>query len=89
MVLAEMIIDSCSSFPSSSIFQELQRIHDTGFFSPVHSLEDKFQQVRVERGSSNKKSSSSLHSNISKFRFASEPRFRFVQNKSLITVFYV
>jgi len=48
MVLAEMIIDSCSSFPSSSIFQELQRIHDTGFFSPVHSLEDKFQQNRLE-----------------------------------------
>lgn len=34
--------------PTSGIFQELQRIHDTGFFSPVHSLEDNFQQNRLE-----------------------------------------
>ena len=43
-----MLLDmdaASNSLPSSSIFQELQRIHDTGFFSPVHSLEDKFQQV--------------------------------------------
>lgn len=42
----EMDASYCA-LPSSSIFQELQRIHDTGFFSPVHSLEDKFQQVNV------------------------------------------
>ena len=41
MVLEE----GCYSLPSSTIFQELQKIHDTGFFSPVHSLEEKFQQV--------------------------------------------
>jgi len=41
-------MDASYALPSSSIFQELQRIHDTGFFSPVHSLEDKFQQNRLE-----------------------------------------
>lgn len=41
-------MDASYAIPSSSIFQELQRIHDTGFFSPVHSLEDKFQQNRLE-----------------------------------------
>lgn len=47
-MVVKMLLDmdaSCNSLPSASIFQELQRIHDTGFFSPVHSLEDKFQQV--------------------------------------------
>lgn len=43
-----MEMDASYALPSSSIFQELQRIHDTGFFSPVHSLEDKFQQNRLE-----------------------------------------
>ena len=41
-------MDASYALPSSSIFQELQRIHDTGFFSPVHSLEDKFQQVSFD-----------------------------------------
>lgn len=41
-------MDASYALPSASIFQELQRILDTGFFSPVHSLEDKFQQNRLE-----------------------------------------
>ena len=40
-------MDASYALPSSSIFQELQRIHDTGYFSPIHSLEDKFQQVSL------------------------------------------
>jgi len=41
--------DSSHTLPSSSIFHELQRIHDTGcYFSPVPSLEDKFEQNRRE-----------------------------------------
>ncbi|XP_065655998.1 Krueppel-like factor 6 [Hydra vulgaris] len=40
--------ESLNALPSTSIFQEMQRIHDTGYFSPIHSLEDKFQQTRLE-----------------------------------------
>lgn len=40
---------SLHTLPSSSIFHELQRIHDTGYFSAVYNnLEDKFQQNRLE-----------------------------------------
>lgn len=41
-------MDTSHALPSSTIFQELQRIHDTGYFSTVHSLEDKFEQNRRE-----------------------------------------
>lgn len=30
-----------------SIFQELQLVHDTGYFSAMPSLEENWQQVRV------------------------------------------
>lgn len=46
---------SCFPSPSGSmdvlanhsIFQELQLVHDTGYFSAMPSLEENWQQVRV------------------------------------------
>lgn len=32
-----------------SIFQELQLVHDTGYFSAMPSLEENWQQVRTSR----------------------------------------
>lgn len=37
-----------SALPSGSIFQELQSIHDTGFFCPSSSVEEDWQQTRIE-----------------------------------------
>eukprot|EP00112_Aurelia_sp_Birch-Aquarium-sp1_P008492 Seg1937.1 transcript_id=Seg1937.1/GoldUCD/mRNA.D3Y31 product="Krueppel-like factor 6" protein_id=Seg1937.1/GoldUCD/D3Y31 len=37
-----------STLPSGSIFQELQCIRDTGFFCPASSLDDDWQQSRME-----------------------------------------
>jgi len=37
-----------STLPSGSIFQELERIHDTGFFCPSSSVEEDWQQTRME-----------------------------------------
>ena len=48
VVVVAMLLqrDPSQTLPSSSIFHEFQRIHDTGFFSsPVQSLEEKFHQV--------------------------------------------
>jgi krueppel-like factor 6/7 len=44
----QMELELSCSLPSSTIFQELQRVHDTGYFSPMHSLEDKWQSNRLE-----------------------------------------
>eukprot|EP00794_Sanderia_malayensis_P017677 gene17677-19441_t len=37
-----------SALPSGTIFQELESIHDTGFFSPSSSVEEDWQQTRIE-----------------------------------------
>ena len=38
-------MDLQSSLPSSTIFHELQTVHDTGFFYSLPSLEDDWAQV--------------------------------------------
>jgi len=35
-----------SFLPSAQIFRELQVVHDTGYFSAMTSLEDRWHEVR-------------------------------------------